>query len=181
MNPTVCASEEITISELKREGDAKAQFPTNNFHTAQEINDLATEVLELSRKLVKQDNISQRAKEEISHFHDMLSQVSGKFPVFLKQIVTPYSCENGLNTVRAVTFNMYHSLPAFRITTYTAVVMFSKNKERVESRSYRARILQVMMGLFEYTRVMVTVSVMHTFPDSSHIKGFADVMLFTKS
>ena len=37
------------------------------------------------------------------------------------------------------------------------------------------------MGLFEYTRVMVTVSVMHTFPDSSDIKGFANVMLFTKS
>ena len=127
MTPTVCASEEITKSELKREGEA--QFLTNDFHTAQEINDLATEVLELSRKLVKQDNISQRAKEEISHFHDMLSQVSGKFPVFLKQIVTPYSCENGLNTVRAVTFNMYHSLPAFRITSYPAVEMFSENKD----------------------------------------------------
>ena len=37
------------------------------------------------------------------------------------------------------------------------------------------------MGLLEYTRVMVTVSVMHTFPDSSDIKGFAVVMLATKS
>ena len=37
------------------------------------------------------------------------------------------------------------------------------------------------MGLLEYTRVMVTDSVMHTFPDSSDIKGFAIVMLATKS
>ena len=64
VTPTVCASEEITTSELKIEGDAQAQFPTNDFHTAQEINDLAKEVLELSMKPVKQDNISQRVKEE---------------------------------------------------------------------------------------------------------------------
>ena len=37
------------------------------------------------------------------------------------------------------------------------------------------------MGLLEYTRVMVTDSVRHTFPDSSDIKGFAVVILFTKS
>ena len=36
--------------------------------------------------------------------------------------------------------------------------------------------------MLEYTtRVMVTDSVIHTFPDSSDIKGWADVMLFTKS
>ena len=37
------------------------------------------------------------------------------------------------------------------------------------------------MVLLEYARVMITVSVMHTFPDSSDIKGLTDVMLFTKS
>ena len=33
----------------------------------------------------------------------------------------------------------------------------------------------------EYTRVRVTVTVMHTIPDFSDIKGLPDVMLFTKS
>ena len=37
------------------------------------------------------------------------------------------------------------------------------------------------MGLLEYSRVMVTDSVMHTFPVSSDIKGFTVVMCATKS
>ena len=159
------ASEKTTTSELKIEGDAQVQFPTNDFHTAQEINDLATEVLELSMKPVKQDSISQRVKEEVGHFHDMLYRFQESFMFLHKQIVTPYSHKNGLNAVRTVIINVYHSLPAFRITTNIAVVMFSKSK----------------MGLFEYTRLMVIVSVMDSFPDSRDIKGLVNVMLVTKS
>ena len=48
-------------------------------------------------------------------------------------------------------------------------------------RKQRLSQIFLRMGLLEYTRVMVTVSVMHTFPDSSDIKGFAVVMLATKS
>ena len=48
-------------------------------------------------------------------------------------------------------------------------------------RKQRLSQIFLRMGLLEYTRVMATVSVMHTFPDSSDIKGFAVVMLVTKS
>ena len=55
--------------------------------------------------------------------------------IHLKQTLTGNFYENGPNTVRTVTvvtINVYHTLPAFRITTYTAIVMFSANKLREE-------------------------------------------------
>ena len=57
---------------------------------------------------------------------------------------------------------------------------FLKDKLHRSETKFKHKIFP-RLGLLEYTRVIVTDSVMPTFPDSSDIRGFAVVMLANKS
>ena len=66
------------------------------------------------------------------NFQRFLIQAS--FTFYLKHTLTRNFHENGMNTVRTVTMiaiNVGHSLPAFRVTTFPAIVMGSMKKTRV--------------------------------------------------